>query len=70
MKADVTAAGDPAPWVRSGVESFMAQNGFKMAPAGAKLVIDLEALKTSENVWHRSGYEARILLGEAITEQA
>jgi hypothetical protein len=66
VKADVTAASDPAPWVRSGVESFMAQNGFKMAPAGAKLVIDLESLKTSENVWHRSGYEARILLGATL----
>lgn len=66
LKADVTAADDPVPWVRSGMESFMVQTGFKLAPAGPNLVVHLETLRTSENIWHRSGYEARIALTAAL----
>jgi hypothetical protein len=62
LKADVTAANDPAAWAQSGIQSFMLQNGVKLAGNGPRLVVDLNSLKTSENIWHRSGYEARVTL--------
>ncbi len=62
----MTAANDPAPWVRDGVGSVMTQNGVKIAPGGPTLQIDLEALRTSENIWHRSGYDGRILLAASL----
>jgi hypothetical protein len=60
LKADVTAGGDPAAWVGDGVQNFIAAYAVKPGGAGPSLVIDLKSLHTSENIWHRAGYEARI----------
>ncbi len=66
LKADVTAAGDPSVWAREGVTHFMAQDGIKLNSAGPTLVLEIDALRTSENIWHRSGYEARIVFDAAL----
>jgi hypothetical protein len=60
LKADVTAGGDPAVWVGDGTRNFIAAYGLRPAGTGPALVIDLKSLHTSENIWHRAGYEARI----------
>jgi hypothetical protein len=61
LRADVAAANDPAEWAREGVEEFMAHAGVALSPGGPVLMLKLEALRTAENIWHRSGYDARIL---------
>jgi hypothetical protein len=66
LRAEVSAGGDPAAWVSAGVEHIMAQNGVAPAADGPLLNLDLNALRTSENVWHRSGYEARIVFAAAL----
>jgi hypothetical protein len=60
LKADVTAGGDAAAWVDAGIQNFIAAYGLRPGGAGPTLAIDLKSLHTSENVWHRAGYEARI----------
>jgi len=62
LKADVTAASEPATWVREGTEAFLSRNGIVFAPNGPKLLIELRALRTEENIWHRSGYAAKLSL--------
>jgi hypothetical protein len=62
LKAEVTAASDPATWVREGTEAFLSRSGIAFAPNGPKLHIELRALWTEENVWHRSGYAAKLSL--------
>lgn len=69
LKADVSVGGDPLLWIHGGLESYLAQNNIKAGPSGPKLVIELDSLKTSENILHRSGYEARIT-GNASLESA
>lgn len=59
VKADVSTASDPASWVRNGIEDYLSRSGVKIAP-GPNLDIQLESLRTAENVWHRAGYDARI----------
>jgi hypothetical protein len=44
----------------------MAQDGIKLNSAGPTLVLEIDALRTSENIWHRSGYEARIVFDAAL----
>jgi hypothetical protein len=60
LKADVTAGGDVAAWVGDGVTNFIAAYALRPAGSGPTLVLDLKSLHTSENIWHRAGYEARI----------
>jgi hypothetical protein len=60
LKADVTAGGDAAAWVGDGVQNFIAAYGLRPAGSGPTLVIELKSLHTSENIWHRAGYEARL----------
>lgn len=60
LKADVTAATDPAAWVHEGVLGFLQQNGVSVQGSGPKLLVSLDALHTVESTWHRSGYDARI----------
>jgi len=62
LKADVTAASDPAVWVRDGMQTFLSGKGMTGASSGPRLLIELHALKTEENIWHRSGYAAKISL--------
>jgi hypothetical protein len=59
QKADVSTASDPASWVRNGIEDYLSRSGIKLAQ-GPTLDIQLEGLRTSETVWHRAGYDARI----------
>lgn len=62
LKADVTAAGDPAAWVHDGVQGFLAQNAVSFQGRGPKLLVSLDSLHTVESVWHRASYDARIAL--------
>jgi hypothetical protein len=68
LKADVTAASDPAAWVQEGVQGFLEQNAVSLRGSGPKLLVTLESLHTVESAWHRSSYDARIALtGELQT---
>jgi hypothetical protein len=60
LKADVSANGDPVAWAQGGIQQYLAQSHVKTAEVGPTLVIELDSLKTSENIYRRSGYEARI----------
>jgi hypothetical protein len=62
LKADVTAASDPAAWVRDGMQTYLSRKGLTPASRGPKLLVDLRVLRTEENIWHRSGYAAKISL--------
>jgi hypothetical protein len=62
LKAEVTAASDPAVWVQDGMQTFLSRNGITVTSSGPKLLVELRSLKTAENIWHRSGYEAKVSL--------
>lgn len=62
LKAQVTASNDAAAWTHDGVVHMLWQNGLRVAGSGPQLDIALNGMHTSENVWHRSGYEAKIAL--------
>lgn len=66
LKADVTAGGDPLLWIQGGLESYLHQNNIKTGQSGPKLVIELNSLRTEENILHRSGYEARITANASL----
>lgn len=66
LKADVSASTDPVAWMQGGVESFLTQSHMKTGNTGPTLVLELESLKTSENIVHRSGYEARITVSTTL----
>lgn len=70
LRADVTAADDPAVWVRDGVQSFLAQNGASFQGSGPTLLVSLDSLHTVESVWHRAGYDARIALTAQLQSPA
>ncbi|MGB6603367.1 MAG: hypothetical protein WA747_09000 [Steroidobacteraceae bacterium] len=70
LKADVTAANDPAAWVRDGLQSFLAQNGASFQGNGPTLLVSLDSLHTVESVWHRAGYDARIALTAQLQSPA
>jgi hypothetical protein len=65
LKADVSLANDPTPWVREGLASVLSQHGVQSA-ASPTLFIELETLHTSENIWHRSGYDAQIVFEASL----
>jgi hypothetical protein len=65
LKADVSLASDPAVWTHDGLESIFKQHGVQSG-AGPTLVVELGTLHTSENIWHRSGYDAQIAFGAAL----
>jgi hypothetical protein len=65
LKADVSLADDPRPWVRDGLASILNQHGVQSA-AAPTLLIELETLHTSENIWHRSGYDAQIVFEASL----
>ena len=62
LKADVTAGGDPAAWVRDGVQGVLGQNGVSFQGSGSKLLVSLDTLRTTESIWHRSTYGADVAL--------
>ncbi len=62
LRADVSLGSDPGPWVRQGVTQFLSSKGVNFTPDAPTLSLQLDALRTSENIWHRSGYEAKVLL--------
>lgn len=70
LKAEVTAAGDPAAWVHDGVQGFLEQNAVSIRGSGPKLLVSLESLHTVESAWHRSSYDARIALTGALQSPA
>jgi hypothetical protein len=70
LKADVTVASDPAPWVRDGMQTFLERNGVATAPNGARLSVDLGVIRTQENIWVRAGYEAKIGLTARVQSRS
>jgi len=70
LKADVTAGGDPAAWVSDGVQTVLGQNGFSAQGGGTTLAVGLTVLHTTESVWHRSSYEARVSLTGELRSRA
>jgi hypothetical protein len=70
LKANVTAAGDPAAWVHDGVQGFLEQNAVSIRGAGPRLLVSLESLHTVESVWHRASYDARVALTGALQSPA
>jgi len=68
LRADVTAANDPASWVREGVQGLLTQNGVTLQGPGPVLMVSLDVLRTTESIWHRSSYEAHVaLIGELMS---
>jgi hypothetical protein len=65
LKADVTAASDPVAWVQSGVQGVLTQNGLVQG-SGPKLVVTLDNLHTTESIWHRASYDARVGLSAQL----
>lgn len=61
LKAEVTTSSDVAAWVQNGVQTVLTQNGFSVG-SGPKLDISVESVHTNESVWHRSSYDARVVL--------
>jgi len=62
LKADVTAASDPGVWVQQGMQSVLAQNGVIFQNKGPQLLVSIDALHTTESIWHRSSYQATIAI--------
>jgi hypothetical protein len=62
LKAEVTTGSDAAGWVQSGLQSVLTQNAVTIQGNGPKLSVTLDSLHTTESIWHRSGYDARIAL--------
>jgi hypothetical protein len=62
LKADVTTPSDVATWAHDGLQAFLSQNGFSVPGSGPALAVSVDSLHTTESIWHRSSYEARIAL--------
>lgn len=60
LKAEVTAANDPAGWVQDGMQRYLTSHGVAVAPRGPELLVDLHVLRTEEDIWHRASYDARV----------
>lgn len=61
--AAVTASSDVAVWVRTAVLEELSRAGATTAKADAPtLTIKVDQINTTENVLHRSGYEARVAI--------
>lgn len=61
--AAVTTTSDVRAWVRSGVEGVLKRSGVALGTAGAPILrVTVERIATTENVVHRSGYEAKVAL--------
>ena len=60
LKAEVNVASDPAVWIRAGMQDYLSRNGVGQAASGPKLLIELHVLRTEEEIWHRSTYDAKM----------
>ena len=70
LKAEVSASGDAASWVEDGVQTFLTKTGIQVQGNGPTLHVTLDSLRTSESIWHRSSYEARIALSAVLQSPA
>ncbi|HEX9160442.1 MAG TPA: hypothetical protein VF980_01945 [Thermoanaerobaculia bacterium] len=61
-RAAVTASGDVAAWLRSGVEAALRQGGVVMRSNGPVLRVSLDNIKTDESVYRRAQYSGRLSL--------
>lgn len=66
LKANVTAANDPAAWVRDGMQTFLGQHGVNLQGGGPKLIVSIDAMNTVESIWHRSSYDAHMSLAAQL----
>jgi hypothetical protein len=66
LKASVASATDPAAWVGSGVQSFLGQNAIVTQGRGPQLAISLDSLHTTESIWHRASYDAKLALTASL----
>jgi hypothetical protein len=62
LKAEVTAAGDPAGWVKEGVTSYFSHVGVQVGGSGPQLSITLDQLHTTESILRRASYDAKVAL--------
>ena len=62
LKANVTAATDPAAWARDGMQTFLGQHGVNVQAGGPTLLVSITAMNTVESIWHRSSYDAHMSL--------
>jgi hypothetical protein len=69
LKADVSAGGDPTTWVRDGVHNVLTQNGVRHG-GGPALAVAIDAVQTTESIWHRSSYGATVALTGQLTSAA
>jgi len=61
--APVTTSSEVSEWIRTGAEESLRTSGASLAGSGAPVLrIRVERIRTFENVYRRSGYEARIHL--------
>ena len=60
--ADVTAGNDVVSWAHDGLQNALTLNGLGVSGEGPQLLVSLDSLRTTENAYHRSSYDARIAL--------
>jgi len=70
LKAEVSASGDAGSWVEDGVQRHLTKTGIQIQGNGPTLHVTLDSLHTTESIWHRSSYEARIGLTAALQSPA
>ena len=66
LTADVSVSGDAGSWVEDGVQKSLTQAGMHVQGNGPALAISLDSLRTSESIWHRASYDARIALSTRL----
>jgi hypothetical protein len=70
LKAEVSASGDAGSWVEQGVQRYLQEAGIRFQGGGPTLIVSLDSLRTSESIWHRSSYDARITLSSRLQAPA
>jgi hypothetical protein len=60
--ADVTASSDVVSWAHDGLQNALTLNGFSVSGQGPQLLVSLDSVRSTENAYHRSSYDARIAL--------
>jgi uncharacterized lipoprotein YajG len=65
--APVTTTSDVTAWVTLGVENALTKTGVRTGVASSPiLIITIEQINTNENVLHRAGYDARIVISAEL----
>jgi len=70
LKAEVSAAGDPAVWARDGVLSLLTQNGVTAQYGAPQLLVAIETLRTTESIWHRASYAAQVTISGRLQSRS